>query len=49
MVIKRIFGYDKVRYRGLKKNESQAYLLCALANLYMLAQSGWRGDCLVAG
>jgi len=49
LVIKRIFGYDKVRYRGLRKNETQAYMLCALANLYMLAQSGWRRDCFAAG
>jgi len=38
-VIKRIFGYKKVRYRGLHKNQTQAHTLCALANLYMLAQS----------
>ena len=40
LVIKRIFGYRKVRYRGLNKNRTQAHMLCALANLYMLAQSG---------
>lgn len=49
LIIKRIFGYDKVRYRGLKKNETQAYLLCALVNLFLLAQSGWHGECLAAG
>jgi transposase, IS5 family len=48
LVIKRIFGYNKVRYRGLKKNETQAYLLCALVNLFLLAQSGWHRDCLAA-
>jgi len=42
-IIKRIFGYRKVRYRGLQKNRTQAYTLCALANLYMLAQSGNTG------
>jgi IS5 family transposase len=41
LIIKRIFGYRKVRYRGLHKNRTQAYTLCALANLYMLRQSGW--------
>ena len=41
LIIKRIFGYRKVRYRGLAKNRSQAYTLCACANLYMLAQSGY--------
>lgn len=48
-IIKRIFGYNKVRYRGLKKNKTQAYTLCALVNLYLLAQSGWRRDYFVAG
>lgn len=42
LVIKRIFGYRKVRYRGIAKNKSHAFTLCACANLYMLAQSGWR-------
>ena len=41
LIIKRIFHYNKVRYRGIRKNKSQAYTLCALANLYMLRQSGW--------
>jgi IS5 family transposase len=41
LVIKRIFHYNKVRYRGIHKNRTQAYTLCALANLYMLRQSGW--------
>ena len=43
LVIKRIFGYRKVRYRGLGKNRTQAYTLCALANLYMLAQASNSG------
>ena len=38
-IIKRIFGYRKVRYRGLDKNRTHAYMLGACANLYMLAQS----------
>lgn len=42
-VIKRIFHYNKVRYRGLDKNRTHAYMLCTCANLYMLAQSGWHG------
>lgn len=45
LVIKRIFGYEKVRYRGIQKNRTQAHILCALANLYMLASSGWRRVC----
>ena len=31
--IKNVFGYDKVRYRGLAKNESRLYTLFASANL----------------
>jgi len=33
-VVKRQFGYTKVRYRGLAKNHSQITTLFALANLY---------------
>jgi IS5 family transposase len=32
--VKRVFGYTKVRYRGLAKNTAQLYSLFALANLY---------------
>lgn len=39
-VIKRIFKYNKVRYRGIKKNKTHAYALCAMANFYMLAKAG---------
>jgi len=42
LIIKRIFGYRKARYRGLTKNKSHSYTLCALANLYMLGQAGNR-------
>lgn len=31
--LKNLFGYDKVRYRGLAKNESRLYTLFASANL----------------
>lgn len=34
-VIKRQFGYTKVRYRGLKKNTAQLMTLFALSNLWM--------------
>lgn len=33
--IKRVFGYDKVRYRGLKKNTNRLHMLAALGNLLM--------------
>jgi len=44
LVIKRLFHYCKVRYRGLCKNRTQAYMLCTCANLYMLAQANIRRD-----
>ena len=34
-VIKRQFGYTKVRYRGLKKSAAQVQTLFALSNLWM--------------
>ncbi len=33
-VIKRLWGFVKVRYRGLKKNAARVFALMALANLY---------------
>lgn len=35
-VIKRIFGFTKVRYRGIAKNAHRLFVTCALANLYMV-------------
>ena len=37
-VVKRLWGFTKVRYRGLSKNANRAFVALALANLYM-----WRG------
>ncbi len=34
-VIKRVFGFTKVRYRGLDKNANRLFVTCALANLYL--------------
>ena len=34
-VIKRQFGFTKVRYRGLKKNTAQLITLFALSNIWM--------------
>jgi IS5 family transposase len=31
--IKRVFGYDKVRYRGLEKNDERLHILAAFTNL----------------
>lgn len=41
-IIKCQFGYRKVRYRGLKKNENRLYAMFACANLYALAIAGRR-------
>jgi IS5 family transposase len=35
LVIKRIFGWANVRYRGLAKNTHWRYISCGLANLYV--------------
>ena len=35
-VIKRIFGFQKVRYRGLAKNLHRLEVTCALANVYLV-------------
>lgn len=34
-VVKHLWGYRKVRYRGIDKNASQVFTLMALANLYL--------------
>ena len=43
-VIKRQFGFIKVRYKGLKKNAAQLMTLFALSNLWMV-----RGKLMGAG
>jgi transposase, IS5 family len=35
-VIKRVFGFQKVRYRGLAKNLHRLEVSAALANLFMV-------------
>ncbi|MDA8119370.1 MAG: IS5 family transposase [Gammaproteobacteria bacterium] len=35
-VIKGVFGFVKVRYRGLEKNAHKLFVTCALANLYLV-------------
>ena len=34
-VIKRQFGYTKVRYKGIRKNAAQVFSLIGLTNLYL--------------
>jgi IS5 family transposase len=36
LVIKRIFGFAKVRYRGIAKNANRLFTVAALANLYIV-------------
>jgi transposase, IS5 family len=36
LVIKRVFGFAKVRYRGLAKNTERLWVTCGLANLFMV-------------
>ena len=48
-VVKRLWGFAKVRYRGLAKNTARAFTMFALANLYLVrkrllpAQPGYAG------
>ena len=35
LVLKHIFGFNKVRYRGLDKNANRLFVACGLVNLYM--------------
>jgi len=35
-VVKRLWGFTKVRYRGLAKNTTRAFTIFALANLYLV-------------
>ena len=43
-VIKRVFGFAKVRYRGLNKNLYRLLVTCALANLFMARRHLLRGQ-----
>jgi len=38
-ILKRQFGYTKVRYRGLEKNTAQLFMLFALGNLYQVRRA----------
>ncbi len=37
-VVKRLWGFGKVRYRGLQKNATRAFTALALANMYLSRQ-----------
>ena len=34
-VVKRLWGFSKVRYRGLRKNATRAFVALGLANIYL--------------
>jgi IS5 family transposase len=34
-VVKRLWGFTKVRYRGLQKNATRAFTALALANIFL--------------
>ncbi|HZU08874.1 MAG TPA: IS5/IS1182 family transposase, partial [Pseudacidobacterium sp.] len=34
-ILKRVFGFEKVRYRGLSKNHNRLCACFALVNLYL--------------
>jgi IS5 family transposase len=46
-VIKRVFSFAKVRYRGLKKNAHRLIVTCALANLFMARRHQRAAPCSV--
>ena len=37
-MVKRLWGFSKVRYRGLAKNATRAFTALALANIYLARQ-----------
>ena len=46
LILKRVFGFNKVRYRGLDKNANWLFIACGLVNLYMARR---RLACLMQG
>ncbi len=43
-VLKRVFGFDKVRYRGIAKNANRLFVTCALANLFLARRHLFRAQ-----
>jgi len=39
LILKRVFGFAKVRYRGIAKNAERLNVACALVNLFMLRRA----------
>ncbi|HBO1345057.1 IS5 family transposase [Pseudomonas aeruginosa] len=40
-VVKRLWGFSKVRYRGLAKNATRAFVSLAMANIYLARKPLW--------
>ena len=40
-VVKRLWGFDKARYRGLAKNATRAFVSLAMANIYLARKPLW--------
>jgi transposase, IS5 family len=36
LILKKVFGFEKVRYRGMAKNSERVHVACALINLFQL-------------
>ena len=43
LVLKRLFGFTSVRYRGLEKNAPRLFVACGLVNLYLARRRLLRG------
>jgi IS5 family transposase len=43
-VIKRVFGFAKVRYRGIAKNANRLFVTCALVNLFLARRHLFRAQ-----
>jgi IS5 family transposase len=43
-VVKRVFQFTKVRYRGIAKNANRLFVTCALANLFMARRHLFRAQ-----
>ena len=39
LVLKRVFGFEKVRYRGMHKNANRLVVACGLVNLFMVRRT----------
>ena len=46
-IMKNIFKYKKNPYRGLNKSNNKNSIMCALANIYMMAKAGRSFCCTV--